>query len=263
MKIFLDVGGHLGETLNEILKKKYYFDKIYCFEPSKKCFQSLRKFKDSRLKIFNFGLSNKNQNIKLYNPGLVNASIFTNNKNDRKNEYEIIKLVKTSEWFKKNLKYNDIIVVKLNCEGSECDIVDDLITSKELKKIYNILITFDIREFKNLKSRELEIRKKLKKTSLNNYCFSDNVMKGVTHKKRIQNWLEIIGVNTRIHKLEDLNKKYYNILKKYSNKSGLFNRFENNIKILLKYNDYPKSIKIVLQKLKRLLGLSRDLPYKK
>ena len=86
MKIFLDVGGHLGETLNEILKKKYYFDKIYCFEPSKKCFQSLRKFKDSRLKIFNFGLSNKNQNIKLYNPGLVNASIFTNNKNDRKNE---------------------------------------------------------------------------------------------------------------------------------------------------------------------------------
>jgi len=34
MRIFLDVGGHHGETLDVALDPRWGFDKIYCFEPA-------------------------------------------------------------------------------------------------------------------------------------------------------------------------------------------------------------------------------------
>ena len=33
MKIFLDIGSHMGQTLREVTKEKYAFDKIVGFEP--------------------------------------------------------------------------------------------------------------------------------------------------------------------------------------------------------------------------------------
>ena len=50
MKISLDVGSHKGETLKEVIKSKYNFEKIYCFEPSKKCIKDLKKIKKMLLK---------------------------------------------------------------------------------------------------------------------------------------------------------------------------------------------------------------------
>ena len=32
-KIFLDVGAHIGQTLQEAIKDDYLFDAIHCFEP--------------------------------------------------------------------------------------------------------------------------------------------------------------------------------------------------------------------------------------
>ena len=51
----------------------------------------------------------------------------------------------------------------------------------------------DVRDFIYLKHREIQTRKRLKETKLFNYCFSDNVMKGPTHGKRIENWLNLIS----------------------------------------------------------------------
>ena len=46
MKIFIDIGSHVGETLVEAAKEKYAFDKIVCFEPSMFCMDDLKKFSD-------------------------------------------------------------------------------------------------------------------------------------------------------------------------------------------------------------------------
>ena len=46
MRIFLDIGAHTGETLNEVLKEKYAFDRVICFEPSNICMPSLKKYAD-------------------------------------------------------------------------------------------------------------------------------------------------------------------------------------------------------------------------
>ena len=71
MKIFVDIGSHIGETLLEITKEKYAFDKIYCFEPSTYCIEDLKKFanEDRRITICDFGLSNKNQDAELFQLG--------------------------------------------------------------------------------------------------------------------------------------------------------------------------------------------------
>ena len=260
MKIFIDVGSHYGETVLEIAKDKYFFDKIYCFEPSKKCIPSLQNIadKDDRIKIFNCGLSNKNYKSRLFDSGSEAASIFQNNENNI-NDSEEISLLDAGDWFKDNTAEGSIIVVKLNCEGSEVDIVDSLIQSNEFEKIYNILITFDVRNFDHLKYKEIETRKKLRSLKYNNYCFSDNVMLGSTHERRIENWLSLFGVDTNISNLEALRKLYLENFKIYSNKTGFRQRLEGNIKNLMLYEKYPSSIKNFFRWIKRSLKLSREL----
>ena len=160
MKIFVDVGAHMGETIIEVKKYKYAFDLIYAFEPSKKCLFSLNKFSNKKISIINAGLSNNNCTLELIDPGSLGASTINN---DNKGAYkERVKMIKISDWFKKNIVQKDVVVVKLNCEGGECDIIEDLIESGEIFKIHSMLITFDIREFKNLKYKEIIIRNKLK-----------------------------------------------------------------------------------------------------
>ena len=88
MKIFLDIGSHVGETLLEVTKEKYSFDKIVCFEPSRFCFDKLRKFSDhdDRISICEFGLSNRNQDAELFQPGSLGGTIFKGETQDLSKE---------------------------------------------------------------------------------------------------------------------------------------------------------------------------------
>jgi hypothetical protein len=44
VKVFLDVGAHLGETLEAALDPRYAFDRIYCFEPAQTCRAQLEAY---------------------------------------------------------------------------------------------------------------------------------------------------------------------------------------------------------------------------
>ena len=66
-KIFLDVGGHFGETLEEVLKPKYGFDLVHCFEPIPDCYARIKsvfasEISAGKLQVHNFGLSNRTDN---------------------------------------------------------------------------------------------------------------------------------------------------------------------------------------------------------
>ena len=270
MKIFLDIGAHIGETLHEVTKEKYAFDKIVCFEPSSFCLNQLKKFssEDDRIIICEFGLSNRNEDVELFLPGTEAGSIYEdgdpslsspNIENDASiKEREIIKLRDAKEWFEKNTNADDYIVVKTNCEGSEVDILESLIDGKIMKNIYSFLITFDIRHYQEFQQREIEIRKRLKKEKLINHCFSDNVMIGTSHEKRIENWLTLFGIDSPSKDIDLLRKLHQNEFLKYSSKSGFFPRWEIRLKRLFNYEYFPKWVKSALRFLKRILGLSRE-----
>lgn len=258
MKIFLDIGSHYGETLHEVLKEEYNFDKIYCFEPSSNAIKQLEKIaeKDHRVVICPFGLSNKNIEMPLFDPGKLSGSIFSNKISDH--EHEIITLRDTAEWFKNNIESGDYLVVKTNCEGSEVDIIDSLINSDLLKNIYILMITFDILEYSDYHHKEREIRKRLKETGLNNFCFSEDVMFGTTHEKRIKNWLSLFGVHESEKNHKSLSVRYKKNFIKYSQKSGNLFFIEAKFKSAFNFKKWPESAKKPLRFLKKHFWTYRE-----
>ena len=261
MKIFIDIGAHIGETLHEVAKEKYAFDKIIGFEPSSFCLDELKKIalEDDRIEICEFGLSNRNQDVELFLPGTQSGSIYKEEDHSvDKEEVETIKLRDACEWFESNTNADDYVVVKTNCEGSEVDILDSLLDGNIMKNIYCFLITFDIRNYEEFQHREVEIRKRLKKENLTNFCFSDNVMIGTSHEKRIENWLKLFGIDSQNKDVDSLRKSYKKEFLKYSRKSGFFSRWEIRIKRIFDYSNFPDWFKDILRFFKRILRLNRD-----
>ena len=270
MKIFLDIGSHIGETLYEVTKEKYAFDKIVCFEPSSFCLDELKIFaaEDDRIIICEFGLSNRNQDVELFLPGTEAGSIYQDGDPslvkkevasvEMTEEVETIKLRDAKEWFDNNTSADDYIVVKTNCEGSEVDILDSLLDGNIMKNIYCFLITFDIRNYEEFQHREVVIRKRLKKEKLTNFCFSDDVMIGTSHEKRIENWLKLFGIDSPSKDVDFLRKLHEKEFLKYSSKSGFFSRWEVRLKRTFNYNNFPEWVKDILKSSKRMLGLNRE-----
>ena len=263
MKVFIDIGGHYGETLKEVMKSKYNFDKIYCFEPSSKCFNKLDKIakSDNRVHICKFGLGAKNSEIELFEPGKLSASIFNPNLNNRENlklDKEKIKIVNASEWVKNNLSQSDINVAKVNAEGSEIDILKSWIQSDCLRVFYSVVTMFDIRYFPKFRHLEREIRNELKLKKYFNVCDADEIIRGKTHSKRINNWLTIFGLESEINSKEELQKLYGPIIKNYSLKKVSFYQLEPYIKEFIRYESFPKLLKRPFRFLKMIIGKNKE-----
>ncbi|MFM8276410.1 MAG: hypothetical protein ACKN89_05350, partial [Cyanobium sp.] len=75
-KVFLDIGAHTGETLEEVRKPAYSFDRIIAFEPSSACFPALEAIavQDRRIELCRFGLGDGPQQLTLYGSGLDSAT---------------------------------------------------------------------------------------------------------------------------------------------------------------------------------------------
>lgn len=166
MKIFLDVGAYNGDTAKAVLNHEYNFDKIYCFEPNPFFCNLIRQnIKDLKIEVEEFGLWKENCNRELYCSNGPSASIYNDRFGENIERIEV-KLIKASDWFKENIKENDQVFMKLNCEGAECDIIEDIIEANEDYKIKALMIDFDVRKIKSQKHRELEIRKKFENSKI-------------------------------------------------------------------------------------------------
>jgi FkbM family methyltransferase len=190
MKVFLDVGAHVGQTLRAVLDPGYRFDKVYCFEPSQACLHILTGFADRRVTILPFGLWKQTSDRKIYDPGSIGASIFDDKPNTGFSE--TASFVRASDWFRNNVSPGYAVYLKLNCEGSECDILDDLIDSGEIHKVDYAMIHFDVRKIPSQRHREAEVTNRLRELGIR-YWEAGDVMKGPSHVARVQNWLDAIG----------------------------------------------------------------------
>ena len=163
MKIFLDIGGHMGETLDDIITYNE-FDIIHSFEPCLELYTKyLKKYENDKVKIHNFGLSDKTSKEIIYNPGSVGASVLKDKK--AKKGYKLeeeCQFIAAEEWFKKNLDKKDEIIVKFNCEGSEYFIIKNLIESNEYDKITFCMIWTDILKSQNLYTKFFDLDNMLK-----------------------------------------------------------------------------------------------------
>lgn len=262
MRIFLDVGAHIGETIEEVAKPQYRFDRIVAFEPSAACFPALQAFAkaDPRVQIVQAGLSNRDGEVPLFQAGSVAGSVIgeLGVTIDHGNAVEHVKLIETGPWLSANTNEDDLICMKVNCEGSEVDVIENLLDTGTLKRIYSLMISWDIRMYPGGLARERALRKRLKMTGLDNYCSSDDGMIGPSHGARIAFWLGNYGLTDSLNGKAELRAKYAATFARFSSTSGRMHRLEHAFKQHVSYDAFPMPMRRALQWLKRSLGLNRE-----
>jgi len=193
----MDVGANTGQSLEAALL--YPFDTIYCFEPVKKFYSELTKVARNNFKgsvIFNnFGLYNDHKRLPIYGPvdgpdGYA-ASIYSDHQ-DVKDGIEMCTFLDVNDWMRTNLSYGDAVIMKLNCEGAEVDIVNRLLDTNIFRYMANVMIDFDAVKIPSKKAEVAPLMTRLK--PFKNYVLAEQVMHGATHKDRICNWLNKLGL---------------------------------------------------------------------
>jgi FkbM family methyltransferase len=222
-KIFLDVGAFNGETIRMALNPIYSFDYIHGFEPSPKRYSRLRKIKSSRVYIYNFGLSDKTYKTTLYGVNTIGASVYPEKRfkglNDKRMKCEI-SLNSASLWISQNTQLDDQIYLKLNCEGAEVDILQDLIDTKLIHRVKTIYVDFDIRKVKDQEHRQDLLESQLK--NLNIEYFTPENFKG-SGLIGVDKWLALNNVQgikpsflRKIGYILDLAMPFSYVLSKYA-----------------------------------------------
>lgn len=191
--VFLDIGAHEGQTLLEVLKPSYGFDCIHAFEPMPRQFKTLQeKFGEKpNLVLYNYGLANRTDVLPLYGTNdQMEASLYAGKNDVDESIVTQCRFVRASEFFASNLKKSDDIYVKVNCEGCEIPILQDLLVSGEIWKVNEVMIDFDIRKVEDHEHEERNVLNDFKLIGFDRFSLSEQVMQGKTHQKRIANWLE-------------------------------------------------------------------------
>lgn len=205
-KVFLDVGANSGQSVEAA--RCYDFDIIYCFEPVPEHYNNLmagkinsdrgagyqvKHYYDERAIICPYGLWSENKEMTLYSPHTLASSVFQDHPHGEGGTV-LGKFVNVAEWFKENIKDDDVVIMKLNCEGAECTILETLINSNDLRRVANVMIDFDANKIPSQKHAPNYIIGLLVLNDYHNYVMCDNVMQGPTHFDRICNWLNGTGL---------------------------------------------------------------------
>lgn len=194
--IFLDVGAHDGQTLEEVLQPGYPFTVIHAFEPMPAQFATLMgRFSDPRLHVHNFGLLDRTENLPLYGTNeAMEASVYPAKADVDATVVTPASFMDASAFFRRYV--TGPVVVKLNCEGSEVAIVDSLIASGEIWKVTFMMLDFDVRKIPGMEHQEADLLARLATIGFGGarLALCEDVMQGATHQLRIANWLRTIGI---------------------------------------------------------------------
>jgi len=184
--VFIDVGGHLGETLEEAVKPTWRFDRLYVFEPATVCLASIERFADERVQIVHAGWGATDTTAELHDPGEIGASIHAGKAVST--EVETIQLLDAGAWCSENLTAGDAVWLKVNCEGAECDVLDRLIDAGQISRIDHLVVHFDVEKIPGMEHRADELRGRLAASDVE-WIEARSILFGRSHALKTANWL--------------------------------------------------------------------------
>ena len=155
--VVLDVGGHFGESLDVMLNPRFAFHEIHTFEPSAACVATLRKYKDPRLRVHDYGLGRADAEVTLYGSGLSAASLYEDKDVGEGRRVEKVRIRDAADWMDAHMRPSDAIYVKMNCEGAEVDIIERLHETGHLAWIDSLLLSLDSAKVPSLVQRGEEL----------------------------------------------------------------------------------------------------------
>ena len=185
-KILLDIGAHLGETLEIARNRRWEFDTIWSFEPAPQCWPALDRLADDRTRVMRFGLWTENARLPLYDPGAIGASMF-HGKGGASTSVDA-EFRDAAAWFHEHVSASDEVLMKVNCEGAECDLLDHLLASGELTKVDELVVHFDVRKVPGQEHRERETRARLDAAGVP-YRPAEAIFFGRNTQEKTANWL--------------------------------------------------------------------------
>lgn len=191
MKVFLDIGAHLGETLEVVREPRWAFDRIVCFEPAPACWPEIERLSDERVELCQFGLWSEDTTMTLHNPGDVGASIAADK--EAVSATADCAFRDAAGWFAVNVSAGDVVYAKVNVEGAEADLIERLFQSGELSKIDHLLVHFDVRKVPSLAHREPEVRRQLEVSGVD-FQPADAIQFGGVYRGT-RNWLRWVEGN--------------------------------------------------------------------
>ena len=191
-KLFLDVGGHFGESVAVALAPEFAFDAVHSFEPDPKCVARIERdfataIAAGRLYVHPVALGAEDREITLFGDNAGGgASIVAGMLSDDGRATRVAKVDVAR--FLDGLAFDDAIFVKLNCEGGEVEILDRLHQSANIDAVKSIMADFDIVKTSGgyFHKRRIVRLYRAKRLPL---MLSEAVMVGRTHAERIRNWL--------------------------------------------------------------------------
>ncbi len=195
MRTFIDVGAHDGQTLEEVVKPRWGFDRIIAYEPLPEQFSTLvRRFgDDERVVLHNTALGDGKGVIVVYGSNdQMEASIYPT-KNDL--DAEVYRICAQADASAAVKALDGDLVMKLNCEGAEVPILLNLCASGAIHRLSNVMIDFDIRKVVGHEQDEQQVLDAMAEAKFDRFQLCEDVMVGATHQDRIAAWLDTIGVS--------------------------------------------------------------------
>lgn len=154
--LVVDVGGYTGDWAARMYCMYSCFVDVYEPDPGLAA-QARENFaKNKKVVICEFGLGNEDATVDFYG-GHQGASVFQNDMGDKKKVY----IRKVSDVFGK--KYTRIDLLKINIEGSEYALLDDLLRNFDMRNITTLQIQFH-KNVKGYAEKREAIRNLLSKT---------------------------------------------------------------------------------------------------
>lgn len=193
--IFLDIGAHWGETLEEVLSQLWRFDLVIAFEPDPEAVRIIsEKFAAAiaagKLIVEPVALSDRDGEAVLFggNEG-GGASLYAEKAGVDPARRVAIPLAAAGAYFARRFSKDDIIVAKLNCEGGEIDILNDLVASGEIHKLAAAVIDFDIRKVKGKRALARDTMNRMRAAGFDRFALTESVMIGPDARHRTRNAL--------------------------------------------------------------------------
>lgn len=191
-RIFLDVGGHLGQSVAVALDPAWRFDRVYTFEPDPEAVRAIQsRFSEAiasgRLVVKPVAVGDHDGEIQLFGDNSKGgASVVAGALAEQGTPFSV-PLIDINR-FVAELGPDTRLYIKLNCEGGEVAILERLSAAQSVETIAAILADFDVVKtgFGYYRKRRVMARALAKGLPV---VLAERVMVGKTHAERLANWL--------------------------------------------------------------------------
>jgi FkbM family methyltransferase len=184
-RVFLDVGGHTGESVSAALDQHWAFDRIWTFEPTRRCVEILEHIADDRLTVVPAGWWSADTEMVIHDPGTLHASVDAGA--SRAGEVEHCSFLDAARWMSENIDSSDLVWLKVNIEGAEVEVLDRLLTSGEITKVTHLVVHFDIEKL-GQPDQAAAMRARLDVAGVP-WREASSVMFGRTDTSKVNTWL--------------------------------------------------------------------------